>query len=52
VVRRIQAEHPDRERLRVALYPCSPLQCLQPAPPRETVASVRRVGEIVLGRQP
>lgn len=29
VVTSIQAEHPDRDTLRVALYPCSPLQCLQ-----------------------
>jgi lactate racemase len=29
VVSLIAAEHPDRERLRVVLYPCSPLQCLK-----------------------
>lgn len=29
VVARVQAEHPGRDPLRVAVYPCSPLQCLE-----------------------
>lgn len=29
IVERVEAEHPEHGRLRVALYPCAPLQCLQ-----------------------
>lgn len=32
VVARVQAEHPERAVLRVAVYPCSPLQCLSSGP--------------------
>lgn len=39
VVNRIAAEHSSRERLRVGIYPCAPLQCLQTAAVREPVRS-------------
>jgi lactate racemase len=38
VVSRVEAEHPGAERLSVALYACSPLQCLEKKPAAEPAA--------------
>lgn len=35
VVDRVTAEHPGNPPLRVAVYPCAPLMCMQPAPVAE-----------------